>query len=408
MTQSLAVSSTTSNPPSPGTIVYLASYVLQMALNAQVTPPDTPSMYSADLEVQGDQGDMDLTSLEGPQGFSGAAQFGLRRQTTPIVNTIYDLPRDLLDVAGDYGKYWVIDTIENGVVVEEKCHVWWGSGYREAGTTNGYKIIQMGTVGAPGAVPDISLDADLLPPQLPNPYPDTTSWVETGGSRLEPTWRVHCSVRPGIPGPATALAVMPDVDLNPADTGSLTYGDLFAATGHVDGYGRMIWGPLSPSLYASQFLSVPQSAFSGYNGFNQRAVICNYVIPAMPFPYTPIIWGHLGSGGIHLSADPLMIGVQVWLGNHQTGTLIGRGMGNAGGEVNIMPHYSTPSKPAVNISATNQTAVVPAGQTQNIEIDLWNDGALGVYLFNPTNAQAFILIQPMERDYVFAPFDPTS
>lgn len=404
----LAVAADPAASPDPGTLLYLASYLLKLKLKAEITPPDTPNLYGADIEVQGDQGDMDLEPLRGPRGFPGKARFALRRQDPPpFVNGIDDLPSDLTDTVEDIGKYWEIDTIVDGVVVERKAHVWYGSTFRGGpDTAIGYKLIQMGTRGAPGALPDLQVDCITLPNSKQAIFPDTKSWVDTSGGRLQPSWRFNLNVPAGIPGPSIPMAEMVDVDL--VAPGVPASGDIFAATGRFDSHGRAIWGPLSPRQFATQFFSVPQSSFVGYNGFNQRAAIGSFTLPAMPFRYTPIVWGHLGSGGLHLSANPLMIGCEVWLGDPDTGTLISRGLGNALGEVNIMPHYSSPSFPARNISATNHIALVEAGVSATLNFDLWNEGQLGFYLFDPTNAQLMILVQPMERGVTIAPFDNTA
>lgn len=392
----LAVSADPAPSPGPGTIIYLASYLLKVALKAETTPPDTPNLYGADIEVQGDQGDMDLDPLKGPQGFPGKAKSPLRRQDPPpVVNNQDDLDAlDLTNTTEDIGKYWEIDTIVDGVVVARKAHVWYG---------DRWKVIQMGTVGRPGLPPDIQLDCVTTPNTAQAVFPDTVSYVETSGGRLQPGWRFHLNVPAGIPGDAGPLGGMPDVDI--VSPGVPVSGDVFACTGRFDSQGRAIWGPLSPQQFATQFFSVPESAFSAYDGFDQRAPIGSFTIPAMPFRYTPICWGHLGAGGVHLSANPLMIGCEVWLGEPDTGTLISRGLGNALGEVNIMPHYSSPNAPSRNISAINHVALVEAGVEATLNFDLWNEGQLGVYHFTGNAAQVMILVQPMERDVIFPPFD---
>jgi hypothetical protein len=391
----LAVAPNPPAPPPPGTIIYLASYLLKLALKGEITPPDTPNMYGAGIQVQGDTGEMDLDPLLGPRGFPGKAQFPLRRQELPIVNSPSELPSNLTNTTTDIGKYWEIDTIVDGVVTERKSHIWYGTSYR---------IIQMGTRGQPGAIPELQIDCVNETPQVAPTYPDTTSYMETSGGRLQPSWRFHLAVPRGIPGPPGPIATMPDVDL--VAPGVPASGDIFACTGRFDGQGRAIWGPLSPRQFATQFFSVPQSAFSAYSGFDQRPQIGTFTIPAMPFRYTPIVWGHLGAGGLHLSANPLMIGAEVWIGDPDDGgVLVSRGLGNALGEVNIMPHYSSPAAPSRNISATNHVALVSAGDTCTLNFDLWNEGQLGTYNFNPTNAQLMVLVQPMERGVAIAPFD---
>lgn len=384
----LAVSTQVDQPPPIGTLIYLASYLLKMGLSAETTPPDTPNMYSAKLEVQGDQGDMNTDPLRGPRGYPGRAQFPLRRQDRPIVNNVGQLPDWLTNTEEDRGKYWEIDTIVDGVVTERWSHVWYG---------DRWKVIQMGTRGVPGPAPSIDPEVVVIPYQNAPTYPDTTSFVETDGPRLSPSWRFNLALPPGIPGVVGPVATMPDVDLT---TSAPAAGDVLAATGTVDDLGRQIWRPLPMRQYATQFYSVPQSAFTAYTGTDQRHLIGSFAIPPQPFPWTPIVWGHIGAGGLSLSARPLMIGCRVLLADAVTGKLVSRGLGNSLGEVNIMPHYSTPDRASTSITATNKRAIVPAhhtGTAGTVYLNLWNEGQLGEYTFAPSNAQLFILVLPMER-----------
>jgi hypothetical protein len=100
-----------------------------------------------------------------------------------------------------------------------------------------------------------------------------------------------------------------------------------------------------------------------------------------------------------LSATPLTIGCEVVLGDPQTGQLVSRGFGNLAGEVNLMPHYSSPATPTQAVSPYNHHAVVPANHTDpaqgTIYINLNNDGTIGLYRFNPTDAQLFVLVMPV-------------
>ena len=392
----LAVSNVIQQPPPIGSLLYMASYMIKVALSTEVTPPDTPNMYSANLEIQGDQGDMDLSGLVGPRGFAGKADFQLRRQDTPIVNSTADLPTNLTNTPTDIGKYWQISTITDGVITAVTSYVWYG---------NRWKPIQMGTTGAPGPAPLIQPDVILIEPQPIPTYPDTTSFIATSGTRLEPSWQYNLAVPFGPPGNPGPIHGMPDVDEH---TRAPVAGDVFACSGHVDTAGRAIWKPLSMAAFSTQFYSMPEQSFVSYSGMSQQAPVGSFAVPPQPFPWTPIVWGHMGMGGAELSSRPLMIGCQILLGDPVTGTLISRGLGNALGEVNIMPHYSGANHLADNITPLNNKAVVPANHTNpaqgTVYINLWNDGALGVYSFNPPGAQLFLLIMPMERNVAIAPF----
>jgi hypothetical protein len=161
-----------------------------------------------------------------------------------------------------------------------------------------------------------------------------------------------------------------------------------------------IWVPVSIGTLIPQPYSMPENAFSSFSGISQRAAIGSFALPAQPFPWTPIVWGHIGAFGIELSANPLMIGCEVLLGDPQTGVQIARGFGNTLGEVNIMPHYSTPNTPGDAITPTNGLGAVPANHTNaaqgTIYINLYNDGAEGIYSFNPIDAQVFVAIIPVQ------------
>jgi hypothetical protein len=162
-----------------------------------------------------------------------------------------------------------------------------------------------------------------------------------------------------------------------------------------------VWVPVSISQLLPGPYSMPESAFSSYSGLSSAAGIGSFAIPPQPFPWTPICWGHIGAFGVELSANPLMIGCEVLLGDPTTGQQIARGFGNSIGEVNIMPHYSTPSQPGGAITPTNDTAVVPANHSNPAEgtiyVNLYNDGEIGLYQFSPTDAQVFLMLLAMSE-----------
>jgi hypothetical protein len=159
------------------------------------------------------------------------------------------------------------------------------------------------------------------------------------------------------------------------------------------------WQPVSISQLLPSPYSMPEASFTAFSGISQRAPIGSFAIPPQSFPWTPIVWGHIGAYGVELSLTPLTIGCEVLLGDPSTGTLIARGFGNDLGEVNIMPHYSTPSNPGAAITPSNNIAVVPANNSNPAEstiyVNLYNDGELGLYQFSPTDAQIFVMVTPV-------------
>ncbi|HVQ84611.1 MAG TPA: hypothetical protein VMS84_07530 [Mycobacterium sp.] len=162
-----------------------------------------------------------------------------------------------------------------------------------------------------------------------------------------------------------------------------------------------VWVPVAISQLIPSPYSMPEASFTGFSGLSQRAAIGSFPIPPQAFPWTPVVWGHLGAFGLELSANPLQIGVEIRLGDPTSGALIGRGFGNDLGEVNCMPHYSDPSNPGNAITPTNGLAVVPANHSNPAEgtlyFNLFNDGAIGLYQFSPTDAQGFVMVVPVSE-----------
>ena len=160
-----------------------------------------------------------------------------------------------------------------------------------------------------------------------------------------------------------------------------------------------VWVPVSISQLSPSPYSMPESSFTAFSGISQAASIGSFAIPPQPFPWIPIVWGHIGAFGVELSPNPLQIGCEVLLGNPTSGDLVARGFGNSLGEVNIMPHYSSPSQQAVAVSPNNGTAVVPAYHPDpaqgTLYVNLYNDGEIGLYKFSPTDAQLFIMVVPV-------------
>src|SRR6185312_1920563 len=199
-----------------GSLVYLASYLIRAKLGAETTGPDTPNLYSADLRVMGDQGVMDTDPLHGPRGFRGKHQFPLRLQDEPLCKSVADLPGDLENTPDDIGKYWEIAIVDQwGNVISVESHVWWGDHYR---------VLIMGNYGPPGPVPDIEPHSNLIEPQDYPTYPDTTSWMDTSGTTLQPSWIFNLAVPAGIPGPVSDLYDFPDVDTT--NFGTIESGDV--------------------------------------------------------------------------------------------------------------------------------------------------------------------------------------
>jgi hypothetical protein len=374
-------------PPNLGEIVYLCSCAIQMGVEAITTPPDVPNQYSADMKVMGDAGDMSLEAVMGEVGPDGQATFALRLATDlgypPIGNPV-DLP-ELDDSTQHIGLYWLMDELDDqGHILAEWCYVWWGSYYRQ---------IMMGVQGQPGAMPQVEPVITLIPPDQPPK-------IDTSGSALYPSWEYMVPAPFGPPGAVAPLYGFADVDEVNTVAEPL---NVLAFTGDYTADGAPQFSPFDIEQYLPRTYSVPESAFNGFNGVAQQANIGYFEVPAQPFPWTPMVWGHVGGDGFSLSADPLMIGCQVLLNDGVSGQQIARGIGSTLGVVNVVPHYSTAANTNANITPYNQMALIPANTGATLFFNLWNDGQLGIYLFTPTDAQMFVMALPMLRQETQTP-----
>lgn len=362
--------------PSLGDIVYLCSCAIQLGVEAVTTFPDTPNQYSASLKVMGDLGNMNLDAVRGRKGPDGQAVFALRDAVKKMGYDPISTPSDLPQLPNDeqhVGIYWLIDELDDqGHLLSQWCYVWWGTYYRQ---------IMMGTIGPPGPVPDISLITTPIPP-------DQKPAINVSGPTLDPIWEFLYPAPQGTPGPVGPLYGFPDVD-------EVT---VAPAPFNVLSYNGSHWVPFNVESLIPKCYSMPSSAFTSYTGVSQQAAIGSFTVPAQPWPWTPLVWGHIGATGAQLSANPFMIGCQVLLDDAVTGKQIARGLGSTLGAVNIMPHYSSASNRNTNITPRNRTALIPANTGATLYINLWNDGQLGEYFFNPTDAQLFVMAMPMLRE----------
>ena len=371
--------------PRIGELVPLGHAVINVKVKAQTTMPDTPNGFAADLEVMADEGDMDTSALAGDQGPAGQISFQVRQIVDPTGSEPALLP-PLSDTPSDIGRYFVIQERDSqGVITGHSAYVWYGSSYRR---------LMMGSFGPPGPVPDILPEVVVIPPEA-------QSYVETFGPRLDPDWLFHIASPAGPSGASQQVYLFPDVDI---DLATVVAGDLMTFSGEYTEGGMAIWKPKGLGANLPRTYSMPQSAFVSYNGVSQQAPVGAFAIPPQPFPWTPIVWGHIGEAGINLSAAPFSVGCQVLLGDPTDGIQVARGIGTAMAVVNIYPHYSTGADKNRVISPNNGYAIVPANHTDpaqgTVYVNLWNDGYYGIYFFQPGGAQLFIQVLPMEQPVV--------
>lgn len=395
----------TSNPPSVGDLVFLASYIFRVNATAVTTMPDTPNQYSAQFQIMGDEGNLDLNNLVGPSGPAGTANFVLRDMTDAfIVNTVFELP-ELQDTFEDVGLYWRLDTLDQyGYVIQEIAYVWYG---------NGWRAFMMGTFGPPGPIPSVV-------PTCVTIAPDEQSYVLPTGPTFQPSWIFNLAVPQGPWGTSNPVAFFPDVE-----EVSISNLDVLAATAFLES-GDLLWQPVTVDLGLMAPYSMSELSFKPFSGQSQQAFIGKVVLPPQPWNWTPVVWGHIGSiggqggGGLlqliisiiediieflfgGLSAAPATVGCEVLLGDQSTGTMVARGFGNLTGVVNIMPHYSTPTGLTASITPTNDAVVVRANHTDpaqgTLYVNLWNDGIGATYHFDPHDSQLFVSVLPIQPSY---------
>ena len=394
-----------------GSIVYLTSCVLKAKITAEATMPDTPNMYGAELEIMDDRGAMDLSNLVGQPGRDGETQFALRRGENIFIDSIGELPDDLTDSVDDVGKYYIISTKNvNGDITEQWAYVWYG-------VDEGWVKTYMGSEGPAGPIPRIQPTAELIDPAL-EPF------VDTGGTTLVPSWQVNLSVQPGglgwnttdlddegDPFPTRWFYQFPDYDGDPAPSPNMVL--MCAEDPELPGQvlyndqGDAVFKPANLLALAPRVYSVPESEFTPHTGAFQSIEtdedvnIATVIIPAQPFDWTPVVWGHIGGtnqGLLGLRDRAMRIGCTVSLGPKRN--LIARGFDLGIGQVNIMPHYSTPQRATKAIGPGSNYCVIKANHTDQtlatLHVDLHNDGRFGFFDFYKTNSQLFIMVVPID------------
>lgn len=367
-----------------GSLQYVQSVTVTHHIYAVVTDGNTPNLNVITHEVSADQGTTIVPGLVGPAGVAGAPQFALKLQLD-IFSSPADLPGDLNN-STDVGKYWLIETTdEMNNVITATAYVWWGNDYRQ---------VPFGTVGPPGPYPVISPDVVLLDP-------DESSYMEVTGTTSNPSWTFNLAVPPGPTGPSATLAACPDVN----EVVPPIQGQVLGFNGQYS-QGLPVWQPMSVGDIIPAPYTVPESAFSSYTGIaTSSQTVCTFAVPPNSWAWKPLVWGQIDVFGLELSSTPLLIGVEVLLGDPSNGTLVARGFGNAsGGVVTIVPQTSSSSSasaPNTAMTPSNSTAMVPANHTGTqgtLYVRLVNDGLAAVFDYKSSNSQLFVLACPVTTE----------
>lgn len=352
--------------PSTGDAVALFQSMMSATWYGVVGDGSTPAGMAATLEMIDDEAVITTDVLVGPKGDKGDPSPIVQLQWPPLEQAAdLDPLRDVLG-AGDEGKAWWIGTV---------VYVWDGTDFQ---------MVRPGPAGPPGATPQISVSAEVIP--LAERGPGVTDEVVQTGTSLAPNLHFRLLAPQGPTGPSTSILNAPDYDNTggaPTDGNTLVWSE-----------SAQKWQPSDFTAKDPRHYSVPEAAFQNFAGLAQRQTILTFTVEAQDYAWTPYVTGHIKAFGIELDADPLTIGCEVRLGDATTGQLIGRGFGNISSWTHITPHFSSSGDPTTAVAPDNGVATVAAGQTAQINVNLYNDGLFGSYIFNKSGAQLSILVIP--------------
>lgn len=353
--------------PIPGDPVYLGSFLTNTHWYGVVGDGDTPAMQVATMEAVNQDAVIALDALKGEQGEQGVPADLVLMQYDSTIDDTADLPtasqangftRPLTE--DDIGMAWWIDNL---------VYMWVG---------DHYVAKAMGSPGQPGETPHITFTAERV-------APGTGTTIEQSGTSLNPVLHLKVDAPAGPEGPASAIVLASDYDDTlPPESGQVL-------TWNAD---NELWEPSDFAARHPRMYSVPEAAFTNFTGLAQRQTILSYTLEAQDYDYVPWVEGHIKAFGVELDVDPLTIGCEVRLGDPISGQLIGRGFGTIASWTTISPHFSTSGDPTTAVAPDNGVAQVNAGQTATINVNLYNDGLLGAYIFNSTGAQLTILTIP--------------
>lgn len=353
--------------PIPGDPVYLGSFLANTHWYGVVGDGETPAMQVATMEAVHQDAVIALDALKGDKGDKGDPADIVKLQYDADITSTADLPTATqqrgfsrpLTLADKGFAFWIGNLV----------YVWTGTNYIAK---------PMGSPGQVGATPTISVTMERI-------NPGETSTVQKSGTSLNPQLHFRIAAPAGPEGPASAITLASDYDNTlPPENGQVP-------TWNEE---KELWEPSDFASKHPRIYSVPEQAFTNFTGFTQRHTILSYVLEAQDYAYVPWVSGHIKAFGVEFDSDPLAIGVEVRLGDPQSGQLIGRGFGNSALWSTIVPHFSTPGDPTAAVSPDNGIAEVAAGQTATISVNLFNDGLLGAYIYNRAGSQLDILTAP--------------
>lgn len=357
--------------PTTGDAVTLFQSMLQATWVGLAGDPDTPPMVGATMEMVDGKAVITTTVLIGPRGFPG--------RNAPMIDLHWPVPLnedEEIDLPTDWGP----ELKNHGFLHGGLVYVWDG--------VHDFHAALPGPQGKTGVTPRITLDYETIP--MSERTPEVIAGgdqVIPGGTPEMPYFKIRALSPQGEQGEMGPVEQLTNYDPQTA-FGGATAGKALVKLPN----GK--WGPSDLAAKTILFGTIPEAAFSNFNGIAQRAPILSYQMPVVDFDYVLRVGGHFKSFGIELDSDPLMIGCEVRLNDPLSGQLIGRGKGNISSWTQVGPHFSSPQTPTVAAAPDNGVGLVPAGDTATVHIALVNDGLFGAYIFNKRDAQLDYLMIP--------------
>lgn len=354
-----------------GDNVYLGTRLVNMHFYGVVSDIDTPSGATATMELVGDDAVVTMDALVGPKGNPGKSAPIVKMQYGANIEDPADLPDNLKNTEADIGKAWWIGN---------QVYVWTGTGWEQNA---------MGTAGPAGPVPNITPTIESIPWE--EQEAGRESEVTVTGTAANPGWHFAIAAPRGPQGPSTNILNAPDFDRssNPRK-------------GQVIVWNGTKFQAQDPNPYVTRMYTVPESSFKSVPlAIGSKVIICTFEVPPQPQDFTIWVVGHMRVKGFEANIfDPFLITseVRVALPNNDPkgGVLIGRGFGNNSQIMTIQPHASTPQSPSDAISPTNGSyGRFAAGQTYTMSVMLQTSGLLGVYNFEPRDAQLAFQVIPV-------------
>lgn len=354
--------------PAPGAPVHLATLLVRKHVFGVFSDGDTPAMTTITEEYIDGDSVMCVPIMKGDDGEPGMPSpvVDLQHDYT-TVPTPADLPTNLTEA--DKGKAWWFPGSPN-------IYVWFG---------DRYLMRPAGAEGPAGPTPSITAFAERVPP-------GTGTTVVQSGTDANPVLRFKIDAPAGPPGPSKAISLSEDFYVSgpPPQNGQvLTWNESLNS-------GNGLWEASDFASMHPMMFTIPEAAFQNKSQIiSGRMTILSYQLPPLDYAWVPFILGHFKAFGIDLNIlDPFKIGGEVRIGDPISGTLIARGMGTIAQETVLTPHVSSPGDPSAAVSPDNQVAQVNPGEVITINVNLVNDGILGMYSFNRQNAQLAILAIP--------------